>query len=72
MSPANLYEKWRHYSEWEFKKNAMYWAGQHFEANVSRINIMGWLLTSMTFLFALEVIFLLIWAIRSLTLSATS
>ena len=67
LSPANLYERWLHYSEWEFKKNAIYWAGRHFEANVSRINTMGWLLTGMTFLFALEVIFLLVWAITSLT-----
>ena len=67
LSPANLYEGWLHYSEWEFKKNAIYWAGQHFEANVSRINTMGWLLTSMTILFAMEVILLLVWAIGTLT-----
>ena len=67
LSPASLYDRWLHYSEWEFKKNAIYWAGQHFNANVSRINIMGWILTGMIALFSIEVILLLVWAIVSLT-----
>ena len=62
----NLYDRWLHYSEWEFKKNAIYWAGQHFNANVSRINIMGWILTGMIALFSVEVVLLLVWAIVSL------
>lgn len=67
LSPDNLYEGWLHYSEWEFKKNAIYWAGQHFNANVALINKMGWILTGMIVLFSAEVILLLAWATVTLT-----
>ena len=66
-SPGILYRRWMHFTELEFKRNAIYWAGQHFDANVSLINKMGRILTGMICLFAVEVILLLIWAVVSLT-----
>src|SRR5690242_8964483 len=35
ISPAIMYEKWLTMSEPEFKKNAIYFAGQHFEHNAN-------------------------------------
>ena len=67
LSPDSLYEGWLHYTELEFKQNAIYWAGRHFDANVSLINKIGWILTGMLCLFSIEVILLLIWAVASLT-----
>ena len=66
LSPASLYEGSLHYTELEFKKNAIHWAGQHFDANVSLINKMGRILTGMICLFSIEVVLLLIWAVLSL------
>ena len=65
LSPDSLQDL-LHYNEQEFKNNAIYWAGQHFNANVSLINKMEWILTSMLCLFSVEVILLLIWVIISL------
>ena len=67
LTPSSLYNEWLHLSECDFKKDILYWSGQHFGRNASVINWTGWLLTGMTILFALEVIFLLLWATSSLT-----
>lgn len=66
-NPASLYRDWMHYTELEFKSHSIYWAGQHFDANLSRINKLGWMLTVMLCLFSIEVILLLIWVVVSLT-----
>ncbi len=62
----SLYKEWLHLPKREFKMNAIYWAGQHFDANVSLINKMGWLLISMLFLFSVEVALLLGWVVAIL------
>jgi hypothetical protein len=38
VDPGVLYRKSLHESEWEFKKNAVFFAGQHFEANAAAIH----------------------------------
>ena len=65
-NPAILYRRWMYYTELEFKMNAIYWSGQHFDANLSRIDKLGWMLTGMLCLFSIEVILLLIWVVVSL------
>ena len=63
ITPKVLYDKWLDYPEWEFKKNAIYVAGQHFEANRSLVNRKGWAGLAMTLLLLLEVAFLLAWMV---------
>ncbi len=64
-NPRIAYDKCLHYSEWEFKKNALYWAGQHFDANLSLINKKARLVLTMTWIFAMETITILIWLISA-------
>lgn len=66
ISPQILYDKWLHYSEWEFKKNAVYFAGQHFKENSSLVNGKGRAVGFMTALFLAETAFLLIWVARQI------
>ena len=40
-SPRLIYERTLHLSEWEFKRDVMYMAGQHFDGNVALINQKG-------------------------------
>lgn len=61
VSPKKLYDEWLHYSEWEFKKNAIYFAGQHFEANRKLVRTKGTFVEIMTFLLLLEVLWFVIW-----------
>ncbi|MEX2237279.1 MAG: hypothetical protein WEB00_07075 [Dehalococcoidia bacterium] len=62
-NPAELDRAWLDYSENEFKRNAIYWAGQHFEANARVTYWKGWALNLMTALFLAEMLLLLVWAI---------
>lgn len=66
VNPKVVYEKWLHYSDWEFKKTALYWAGTHYEANVLLVNRKGYFLTVMSTLFAVEVLLLLFWLIEQI------
>jgi len=65
VNPNLLFETWLHYPEWEFKKNAIAWAGEHFQFNVdllqSKANAAKW----MTAFFLLELVFLLAWIATS-------
>jgi hypothetical protein len=63
ITPKVLYDQWLGYSEWEFKKNAIYFAGQHFEANRSLVDRKGWAGLAMTALLLLEVASLLAWMV---------
>ena len=67
LSPDPLYEDWLHYDEFEFKRNAIYWAGEHFNSSAALVVRMGWMLTGMLFLFSVEVVLLLVWLAVSLT-----
>ena len=55
VHPNILYEKWLHREEWEFQKDMLYFAAEHFEENASLVNWKGRLITIMTILFLLEV-----------------
>ena len=65
IDPKQHYEKWLHYSEWEFKKNAIYWAGEHFRVNKILINRRGLVLNAMSLLLFIEVILLSVWATKN-------
>lgn len=64
-SPRLLYENWLHYSEWEFKKNMVYWAGVDFEANSARVNTKGWIATVIGGILLAEGVCLIVWAVQS-------
>lgn len=61
VSPERLYDKWLKWTEWEFKKNAIYWAGKHFKHNASLVNRKANFAIAMGILFALEVVFMVLW-----------
>jgi hypothetical protein len=61
LAPDLLYDKWLAYREWEFKKNALYWAGRHFLDNLSVINRKARVVTVMTVLLLTEAACLLVW-----------
>ena len=60
--PAVHYNKWLHYPECEFKKNAIDYAGRHFYANSRLINKKGTIVTAMTWLFIVQALLLFFWA----------
>ncbi|MEX2446856.1 MAG: hypothetical protein WD734_05890 [Dehalococcoidia bacterium] len=65
VSPAVLYETWLHLDEFEFKRRAVYWAGEHFEKN-SRTVYRKWIVAQIVgVLFAAEAVLLAIWAITA-------
>jgi hypothetical protein len=61
VSPQKLYDQWLNWSEWEFKKNAIYWAGKHFEYNASLVRRKANFAIGMSVLLVLEVVFIVTW-----------
>jgi hypothetical protein len=62
LHPSDFYAKWLRFPEWEFKKNLIFFAGQHFEKNRTLARNRG-LCTTLTFLlFILEGVLLAVWA----------
>ncbi len=59
VNPKVVYDQWLHFTEWEFKKNAIYFAGEHYEANASLVNTKGRFLTVMSLLFVVEIVLFL-------------
>jgi len=65
VDPARLYNEMLMFTEWEFKKNVLYLAGQDFAANAKTLNWLGGAGNLMALLMAVEVICLVIWAIQT-------
>ena len=61
LHPATLYEKWLHYSEWEFKKNFIHFAGEHFEANRQLVDRRNTLTVWASILFLAEALAVAVW-----------
>jgi len=55
IDPKILYEKYLHYSQWEFKKNLIFWAGDSFNTNRKAIEAKSRCIDIMTILFGLEI-----------------
>ena len=60
-NPGVLYDKGLKESAWEFKKNALYFAGQHFTANKQAIDDKGKLTRYMTVAMLLSVLAFILW-----------
>jgi hypothetical protein len=69
VSLETFYSKWLHYSEWEFKKNALYHAGKHLTHNRTLINRKGYAAAGMTVTFLIEIVALAMWIGGSVTTS---
>jgi hypothetical protein len=54
-----------HYPEWEFKKNAVAWAGEHFKDNVRVVQKKARTAAWMTAAFTVELLFILAWVVTS-------
>lgn len=59
--PALLYSETLHESEWEFRKNALYFAGVHFARNAKTIRVKGYMAVAVTVGLFLEVLVLIGW-----------
>jgi hypothetical protein len=64
-NPAVLYKEWLLFSEWEFKKTAVYWSGEHFELNGKHIQTKARSAVVMTALFITELVFMFAWLATS-------
>lgn len=63
IDPSTLFNKWLHYSEWEFKKNFIYFAGAHYDQNITTLE-KKWKLTLLLMsLFTLEVVWVALLAL---------
>src|SRR5947208_12194211 len=65
ISPGIVFDRWLHLSEHEFKRDLLFFAGEHFKQNQKVVNRRGNIVTGMTVLFVAEVLLLIVW-IRSL------
>ncbi len=63
VNPAIIYEDKLHYSEWQFKRSLLHWAGEHFTKNTKVINRKGHAGNWLSGLFLLEVALFLIWIV---------
>ena len=56
VDPTVHYDKWLHYTEWEFKKNFIYWSGIHYDLNRQTIHRKWRLMVIVMALFTFEVV----------------
>ncbi len=59
--PMLLYERSLHKSEWDFKKDAIWFAGEHFAGNRKAVRQKGNAAAALAGLLALEIICLIFW-----------
>ena len=64
INPRRLYEKSLKLSEWEFKRDAIYYAGQCFDHNKALVNRKANLGQAMSGLLLLETMLLVLWISR--------
>jgi hypothetical protein len=62
-NPGNLYSKYLRRTEWKFKKDMVYFAGEHFKKNKDAVEHKHTITTAMTWLFLAEMALLLFWVI---------
>jgi hypothetical protein len=60
-NPAHQYNKTLHLPLWEFRQQAIYFAGQHFNKNIQAITVKGRAALALTCLFAVEIVCLVAW-----------
>jgi hypothetical protein len=63
-SPKELYNKYLHYSEWEFRKNFIYWSGEHYEKNKDMVANKAKYIVYIFILFLLEAAMMGYWLVK--------
>ena len=69
LDPGKLYQQSLHLTEWELKKDVIYFAGQHFAHNQALANRKATLSRIMSVMFAAEVVTLRFWLAENLSIS---
>jgi hypothetical protein len=64
VDPGAIFQKHLHASQWEFRKNLLYLAGQDFNHNAEAIRRKGNLAVAVTALLATEVFVFVVWIAR--------
>lgn len=59
--PMTIYNKSLHESEWEFKKNQIYFAGENFDSNVQAVRQKGNVAISVTIALMVEIVAFAVW-----------
>jgi len=65
LDPAVFYQTWLHRSNWEFKKDLIYFAGEDFQCNIKLSEKIWNLSIVVLILFFLEVAFLVLWVAKA-------
>ena len=63
--PSDIFKKWLGKSRWRFQKDAIYWAGRHFEDNRLMVEWKAEAVNRMSGAFVVEMVFLLLWVSRA-------
>lgn len=66
INPKFLYDKFLHYTKYEFKKMVLYWAGEHFRSNKRVLNRKCLFLDIMTGLLLCEIVLVIFWIVTQL------
>lgn len=61
LNPQSLYDEWLSFSEWEFKKNLIYFSGDAFVQNSALVNKKGRVAVFSAIMFFLEAALLAVW-----------
>ena len=64
LSPKMLYDKYLHYSHWEFKQMVIYWAGEHFNENKKLIDKKAYFRDTMTVFLLMEILCICLWIVK--------
>lgn len=64
IDPSILYESYLNATEWEFKKDFIYYAGHNFKANTAQINLKGNLANAVVALFFIGAVLVSVWVGR--------
>ena len=64
MSPKLLHAEWLEKPPADFKKDYVYWAGQHYDRNRRLVLVKWWLAQSAALAFLVELVLLAAWAVR--------
>jgi hypothetical protein len=65
LSPSNLFQEWLSDSEWQFKKDMIYHAGQDFDKNM-KLALLKWRCSvAVTLLFVLQAVCQTVWVLSA-------
>jgi len=65
IHPKHLYDKWLSDTQWEFRKNVVYFAGQHLEHNKKIVDAKSRLRDIMNWLLLGELIMVFVWIVTA-------